>query len=233
MKPSARPATGWTVEQVLGFTEAQLEKLPKSQLLQMLLWTREQLVEERHGHQAAEARLQETLAQQARERQQAITTGASFSGRTDGTQRRRCPSSVFVLALFQICRGIFIAGVVLSIYLMPDVNIASRIDVKVATFIIARQNLTSPVFMVTLPLAAIYYCVTGVGLLRLKMWARNVLVLSSAATVLLWGRRFLFDYAIKRATLKTHLQQQSVYIVICIDAIIFLYLASNSEFFRE
>jgi transposase len=71
MKPSARPATELTVEQVLGFTEAQLEKLPKSQLLQLLLWTREQLVEERHGHQAAEARLQETLAQQARERQQA------------------------------------------------------------------------------------------------------------------------------------------------------------------
>ncbi len=72
MKPSARPATEWIVEQVLGFTEAQLANLPKSQLLQMLLWTREQLVEERHGHQAAEARLQETLAQQARERQQAM-----------------------------------------------------------------------------------------------------------------------------------------------------------------
>jgi len=63
MKPSARPATGLTVEQVLGFTEAQLQELPKSHLVTMLVWTREQLVEERDGHQAAEARLEETLAQ--------------------------------------------------------------------------------------------------------------------------------------------------------------------------
>jgi len=71
MKPSARPATGLTVEQVLGFTEAQLQELPKSHLVTMLVWTREQLVEERDGHQAAEARLEETLAQQVRERQEA------------------------------------------------------------------------------------------------------------------------------------------------------------------
>lgn len=160
-------------------------------------------------------------------------TGASFSDRTDMCQRKRCPSAIFMLALFQICRGIFVAGVVLSSILMPNAAIASRIEIKVATFIIARQNLTSPVFAITLPLAAAYYCVTGFGLLRLKRWARNALMLTSGATVLLWARRFLFDYALGRATLKTDLQQQSVYAVMCLDAIIFLYLAANSEAFRK
>jgi len=160
-------------------------------------------------------------------------TSASFSDRADKNQRKRCPSSIFVLALFQICRGIFIAGVMLSSYLMPGAEIASRIEVKVATFIIAQQNLSSPVLLITLPLAAAYYCATGFGLLRLKIWARNVLMLSSAATVLLWARRFLFDYALGRATLKTDLQQQSIYAVMCVDAIIFLCLASNSEAFRK
>jgi hypothetical protein len=83
-----------------------------------------------------------------------VTTGASFSDRTDISQRKRRPFAIFMIALFQICRGIFIAGVMLSSFLIPDADITSRIEVKVATFILARQNLTSPVLVITLPLAA-------------------------------------------------------------------------------
>ena len=162
-----------------------------------------------------------------------VTTGASFSDRTDISQRKRRPFAIFMIALFQICRGIFIAGVMLSSFLIPDADITSRIEVKVATFILARQNLTSPVLVITLPLAAAYYCLTGFGLLRLKRWARNALMLTTGATVLLWSRRFQFDYALGRITLKTDLQQQSIYAVMCVDAIIFLYLAANSEAFRK
>jgi transposase len=70
MKPS-QPATVLTAEQVLGLPEAELEKLPKSQLVKMLLLIGEQLLEERRGHQAAVARLEQSLAQQLLERQQA------------------------------------------------------------------------------------------------------------------------------------------------------------------
>lgn len=160
-------------------------------------------------------------------------TSVSHHDRAETIQPERCPSTIFVLALLQICRGVFIAAVILISYLRPDTAITSKLEVKIATFIIARQNLTSPVYIITLPLAAAYFCITGFGLLRLKMWAKNVLMLSSAATVLLWARRFLFDYALERSTLKTNLQQQSIYAVMCVDAIIFLSLAVHVEAFKK
>jgi len=145
----------------------------------------------------------------------------------------RCPFSILVLALFQICRGIFIAGVVLFILLMPNAGLTSKIEIKILTFIFARQNLSSPIFLIVLPLSAIYLCVTGFELWRLKKWARNVMMLTSGSTVLMWGRRFYFDYVFGRATLPTALQQQSVYAVMVVNVIIFFCLAAYSDVFKD
>jgi hypothetical protein len=159
--------------------------------------------------------------------------GASTSDRTDVPQDGGRPFAILLLALFQICKGIVVAGVMFIFLLMPQADITSSIGVKVATFILARQNLGSPIVLITLPLAAMYLCVSGFALLRLKQWARNAMMLTSGATVLMWARRLYFDHILGTTTLKTFLQQQSVYAVMCVDAIIFLCLASYSDAFRE
>lgn len=160
-------------------------------------------------------------------------TGPSFFDEPVVVKPKKCPFSIFLLAMFQISRGVFVAGVMLLLLLAPSTDMTSGIGVKVVTFILARQNLTSPIVMITLPLAAAYFCVSGYALLRLKKWARNVMMLTSGATVFMWARRFYFDYVFGRTTLSTALQQQSIYAVMAVDAIIFFCLAAYSDTFSE
>lgn len=158
---------------------------------------------------------------------------SSMSDETEVSRREMRPPAIFWLAMFQICRGLFVGGVACIFFLRPDANITSSIGVKVATFIFARQNLTSPIVLITLPPAAIYLCVSGFALLRLKTWARNAMMSTSGVTVVLWTRRLYFDHILGTPTLQAILQRQSIFAVMCLDAIVFLCLASYSDAFRE
>lgn len=60
-----------TADEVLGLTEAALCNRPKSQLLEMLVLVREQLIQERQSHRQEMAQLRERLAHEVRERDQA------------------------------------------------------------------------------------------------------------------------------------------------------------------
>ena len=60
-----------TADEVLGLTEAALCHRPKSQLLEMLVLVREQLIQERQSHRQDIAQLRERLAHEVRERDQA------------------------------------------------------------------------------------------------------------------------------------------------------------------
>lgn len=141
-------------------------------------------------------------------------------------QRRKRPVVVTLIALLQFFRSGFILLVVLSTWLIPDAHLYSRLDVKVLTYIFARQNPSSPILIMTImPLIAVYLSAIGLGLLFLKKWARNALIATSGMTVLLWVRRFMFDWALGNATLATTLQQQTIFIVIAIDGLVFCCLA--------
>jgi transposase len=60
-----------TADEVLGLKEAELLNRPKSQLLEMLMLVRNQLLQERQSHRQDMAQLRERLAQEVRERDQA------------------------------------------------------------------------------------------------------------------------------------------------------------------
>jgi hypothetical protein len=60
-----------TADEVLGLTEAELCNRPKSQLLEMLVLVRKQLIQERQAHRQDMAQLRERLAHEVRERDRA------------------------------------------------------------------------------------------------------------------------------------------------------------------
>jgi hypothetical protein len=143
------------------------------------------------------------------------------------------PLSIYALGIFQILRGLFIVILLSIAFLAPSSDYISNINTKIVTYVLARQNISSDGAMIALAFAAIYFVISGIELLRLKIWAKNLMMISSGSTVILWIRRFWFDNAFGTQTLHTALQKQSVYIVIGIDIIVFMCLGANSDLFRK
>ena len=125
-----------------------------------------------------------------------------------------------LLALFQICRCLYVAGVVFHSLLLPNAGLTTIVDTKAVIFVFARQNLFTGIPLIILPFVAAYLCVTGIGLFRLKKWARDVLMVASGATILLWARGLLLDSAFIDQMLPTELQRQTVYVFMCVDTMI-------------
>ena len=76
-----------------------------------------------------------------------------------------------------------------------------------------------------LPVVAAYTGLTGLGLWLLWGWARRSLIFSSVLMIALWGYRFYSDWTVGAQTLKTPLEEQTIYFLIFIDVVIVLYLA--------
>jgi hypothetical protein len=141
-------------------------------------------------------------------------------------QERKRPVPITVIALFQFVRACFIFFIALNAMFLPDAQLVSRTDIKILTYVLSRQNLSSSATAaVFLPMVAAYLSAIGVGLWFMKKWAKNLLMITSGMTVFLWTRRLILDSAIGHVTLNTELQRQTVYIVILVDAFIFSYLA--------
>ena len=144
------------------------------------------------------------------------------------------PLSITLIALFQFFRAGIILLIVLCLWIFPDANLSSRIDVKVLTYITARQPLP-PAFLVpiVMPVVAAYLAVTGFGLWFLKKWARNILMITSAVTSLMWIRGFMFYGALGEPLLETEMQRQTVLVVIMLDLLVFAYLFLEGKAFGE
>lgn len=104
--------------------------------------------------------------------------------------------------------------------LLPNAGLTTIVDTKAVIFVFARQNLFTGIPLIILPFVAAYLCVTGIGLFRLKKWARDVLMVASGATILLWARGLLLDSAFIDQMLPTELQRQTVYVFMCVDTMI-------------
>lgn len=84
-----------------------------------------------------------------------------------------------------------------------------------------------------LPIVALFAAVVGWGLWSLKSWARNITLITTGMTVVLWMRAFLFDAAFGDATFHSSFERQTVYIVLLMDILVFLYLWNVPEAFGE
>jgi len=137
----------------------------------------------------------------------------------DGKQQR--PTSVTYVAVFQFLKAWFLLLVTIVSFSNPSI-IKSGGTLAGMVFLAAHGK--NPRGF-AIPLFALYSCIVGFGIWRLKNWARNSLMITSGMTVALWIRLLtLFDWAFGEHTLKTPLQQQIVYSLILMDAVVFYVL---------
>jgi len=100
-----------------------------------------------------------------------------------GPPRKTRPPCVTLLAPFQFLRAAIVLCVLLSVWEFPDSHLDSRLEVKALTYLATQHPLPEGLMIpVVLPLSAVYLSSIGVGLWRLKKWARNVLMITSGAT---------------------------------------------------
>ena len=134
--------------------------------------------------------------------------------------RSQRPLAVTLIAIFQFAKGGFLFVLTALAWIDPARFPDLRLAMRIAIYIAARSN--PPAFL--LPLVAIYSATIGWGLWRLKKWARNILAATCGLSVALWVRYFLFNLAFQDHVLDAQ-QRQAVYMLMFLDALVFIYLA--------
>jgi hypothetical protein len=137
----------------------------------------------------------------------------------DSRPERAMP--VTLIALFQFAKAWFLVTVIAVARFVPDALRTIPALQALLYFAAHSRDTRGPL----LPVVAVYVGLIGCGLWRLWGWARRSLIFSSAGMIALWAFRFFGDWAAGTQTLKTPLEEQTVYFLVFIDAVIVLYLA--------
>jgi len=149
-------------------------------------------------------------------------------------QRKERPLSVTLIAMFQFSRAAAVLLIFLFTSVFHDEAFGSAIGVKVLTYIAARQPLPPAALLpIIMPLIAAYLSTTGFGLWFLKKWARNLVMITSGGTAVLWIRAFIYYGAINEPIFKSDLQRQTVIFVVLLDIVVFVYLYMEGRAFGE
>ena len=136
------------------------------------------------------------------------------------------PFPVTLMAFFQFAKAgflIFIAWLSLAGHYG---RLASIPNLQDLTFLASHGK--DPKGMLLLFLG-LYAGAIGLGLWRLRRWARNSLVFSCGLMMVLWLSHHDFGTQILVMPAITEVEQQTVYILLLVDFAIFMYLKFNSE----
>jgi len=157
---------------------------------------------------------------------------ARDGGRT--AQRYARPPIITFVAAIQFLR----AGVALcigwAIWAFPNSGLDSLMRVRALAYLATHHALAPrAVAPFAMTLSAAYLLLTGLGLWNLQKWARNVLLLTSGLTVVIWIRYFALDSFIRNTDLGSALGPSPISkaafslitIVILMDALVFCCLA--------
>lgn len=149
-------------------------------------------------------------------------------------QRNARPPIVTFVAAIQFLR----AGVALcigwAIWAFPNSGLDSLMRVKALAYLATHHALAPrTVAPFTMTLSAAYFILTGIGLWNLQKWARNVLLLTSGLTVVVWIRYFALDSLIRNTDIGNALGPSPISkaalslitVVILMDALVFCCLA--------
>jgi hypothetical protein len=165
---------------------------------------------------------------QAEDWAQQIDQRSTTDGDRDTMHRRVRPGIVALIALFQFSKAAFLILVVALVWQFPDMQWGSLTFWGIVY--IASHGGGAPGFMT--PLIAAYAAVIGWGLWSMKKWARNLLMITSGFSVVRWARYLFLNSVISGTELSKHLdslkpgfEQQSVYVLILLDVLVFCCLA--------
>ncbi|HLW55301.1 MAG TPA: hypothetical protein VKW06_20905 [Candidatus Angelobacter sp.] len=126
------------------------------------------------------------------------------------------------LAYLQFCKAAILLLSGLAAILSPSGWPNSKHLVMAAVYIAAHSIQLPPVFNILL---AIYPAVVGWGLWRMRNWARVALIISSGLMVIRWlTALFATQWASGETILHTPLARMTVWTLIILDSVIFLYL---------
>ncbi len=149
---------------------------------------------------------------------------------------RQRPTPVTLIALFQFFRAAILLIVASVIWSYPGQRWGPT-AFWVLFYIVSNGGGPPGIFA---PFLAAYYVVVGYALLKLRKWARNILVVTSGFVSLMWIRHLLLNEVVKGTSffrqLKPGFEQQCVYGLIFVDGMIFLFLAfypGVAEAFKE
>jgi hypothetical protein len=135
------------------------------------------------------------------------------------------PFPVTVIAHFQFVKAAFLLGVAALLQFVPDA-IHSMPLLPFLLYVAAHGRDTHGFL---LPIAGLFVGFVGFGLWRLKPWARRSLIVSTGFMLVVWGHRFFADRMDGIVTLKTPHEQQTVAMVLFLDAVVFLYMVAYDD----
>ena len=135
------------------------------------------------------------------------------------------PFPVTVIAHFQFLKAAFLLGVAALLQFIPDA-IHSMPLLPFFLYVAAHGRDTHGFL---LPLAGLFVGFVGYGLWRLKPWARRSLIVSTGLMLIVWGHRFFVDQMDDVVTLRTPHEQQTVAMVLFLDAVVFLYMVAYDD----
>ena len=135
------------------------------------------------------------------------------------------PPAVTAIAVYEWSRAAILLLVLIYLLMAPDQRLAPTTRVKFLTYVVAGHNLPpAPLVPIILPVLALYLVAIGAGLWMLKNWARNLLIVTSGLTVVLWIRYFALSAILHYGILQPHLQRDAVLILVLLDSLVFCQL---------
>ena len=135
------------------------------------------------------------------------------------------PFPVTVISHFQFAKAAFLLGVAGLLHFVPE---AIRTMPLLPFFLyVAAHGRDTHGFL--LPVAGVFVGFVGYGLWRLKPWARRSLIVSTGLMLIVWGHRFFVDWMDGVVTLRTPHEQQTVAMVLFLDAVVLLYMVAYDD----
>lgn len=147
---------------------------------------------------------------------------------TDNIPRQQVRRSrpVTYIALFQFTKAAFLLYIAALVVTGRNGRLAAIPDLRDLIFVASHGK--DPHGLLLLFFGA-YAAAIGVGLWRLKRWARNSLVFTTGLMLVLWLSHYNFGTALPTMPAISEVEQQTVYIVLLLDFAIFAYLKFHNE----
>ncbi len=158
----------------------------------------------------------EASRQRSPGQRQAPTVVGPIAGRVER------PTPITMIALFQFGKAWLLLLMVVVQQYAPEA--LHRVPTLTALIYIAAHGRNTQGLL--LPIIGIYVAIVGCGLWYLKQWARRNLIASSVVALGIWGWRFFRDWSDGTTTLRTPLEEQTVYLLVFLDLVVLLYLVA-------
>jgi hypothetical protein len=138
----------------------------------------------------------------------------------------RRPAPLTLIALFQFTKGAFLVFVAALPWIGHAGGLADIPNLNDLIFLASHGKDPHGFLLVVLGL---YAAAIGLGIWKLRRWARNSLVFTSLLMIVLWLAHHDFGTALPTMPGISRVESQTVYLLLLFDFVIFMYLKFHHE----